>query len=63
MKTHIKHFWNFFETSHGKGEHDSVGACIKQALQRYQINPSTSRLVDAKEVVECCIVALSHETN
>jgi len=32
IKTNIKHCWNYFETGHGKGEHDGVGACIKQAL-------------------------------
>ena len=62
-KTSIKHCWNFFETGHGKGEHDSAGACIKGAHRRYQMNPSTSRLVNIKEVVQWCISALSHETN
>ena len=28
-KTNIKHRSNFFETGHGKGEHDGVGACVK----------------------------------
>ena len=28
-KTCIKHCWNLFENSHGKGEHDGAGACIK----------------------------------
>ena len=28
-KTNIKHHWNFFETGHGKGEHDGAGACVK----------------------------------
>ena len=28
----IKHTWNFFKSSHGKGEHDGAGACIKYAL-------------------------------
>ena len=63
MKTCIKHCWNFFETGHGKGEHDDVGACIKRALRRYQMNPSTNRIVGAKEFVQWCIAALSHETN
>ena len=63
MKTHIKHCWNFFETVHGKGEYDGAGACIKRALRRYQMNPSTNQLVSAKEVVQWCIDALSHDTN
>ena len=28
----IKHIWNFFESVHGKGEHDGARACIKCAL-------------------------------
>ena len=28
----IPHIWSFFESGHGKGEHDGVGACIKHAL-------------------------------
>jgi hypothetical protein len=35
---------------HGKGEHDGVGACIKQALMRYPMNHSASRLVDSNDV-------------
>ena len=62
-KTCINHCCNFFETGHGKVEHDGAGACIKQALQRYQMNPYARRLVDAKEVVQWCIATLSHETN
>ena len=34
----IKHIWNFFESGHGKGEHDGAGACIKRALRKYQMN-------------------------
>ena len=29
QKTNIKHHWNFFETGHGKGEHDGARACVK----------------------------------
>jgi hypothetical protein len=29
IKKNITHCWNFFETGHGKGEHDGAGACIK----------------------------------
>ena len=28
-ETCIRHTWSFFETWHGKGEHDGVGACVK----------------------------------
>ena len=33
----IRHTWSFFESGHGKGEHDGAGACIKRALRRYQM--------------------------
>ena len=52
MKTCIKHFWNFFETGHGKGEHHGAGACIKQALQRYQMDHSANRLVSNEQVIK-----------
>jgi hypothetical protein len=28
-KFNITHCWTLFETSHGKGEHNGAGACIK----------------------------------
>ena len=31
-KRHVERFWNYFETGHGKGEHDGAGACVKTAL-------------------------------
>ena len=34
-KSNITYCWIFFETSHGKGEHDGAGACVKRALQRH----------------------------
>ena len=50
----IRHTWSFFETGHGKGEHDGVGACMKQALQRYQMSHSASRLKCSAKVVDWC---------
>ena len=50
----IKHIWNFFESGHGKGEHDGVGACIKRALRKYQMNYQGVRVNDAHDVVEWC---------
>ena len=35
--TAVPILWNFFETGHGKGEHDGAGACVKRALRRYQL--------------------------
>ena len=28
----VPHIWSFFESGHGKREHDRVGACVKRAL-------------------------------
>ena len=33
----VLHIWNYFDTGHGKGEHDRVGACIKTALRREEM--------------------------
>ena len=37
----VPHMWNYFETGHGKGEHDGTGACVKTALQREELKLST----------------------
>ena len=29
----VPHMWNYFETGHGKGEHDGARACVKTALE------------------------------
>ena len=62
-KTNIKHCWNFFETSHGKGEHDGAGACVKRALRRNQINHSAGRFVYANKFFQWCRVNLIHDCN
>ena len=41
-ETDIRHTWSFFETRHEKGEHDDAGACVKRALQRYQMSHNAS---------------------
>ena len=33
--------WNYFETGHGKGEHDGAGACVKIALRKEKLKLST----------------------
>ena len=43
-ETGIRHTWRCYEMGHRKGEHDGVGACVKQALRRYQMSHSASRL-------------------
>jgi hypothetical protein len=62
-RLNITHCWNFFETGHGKGEHDGAGACIKRALRRYQLNPHAGRFESAIQVVQWCNMVLSHEYN
>ena len=47
----VHHTWSFFETGHGKGKHDSDGAYIKRSLRRYQMNHSSSHLVNSNDVV------------
>lgn len=29
--------WYFFESGHGKGEHDGAGAVVKSALRKWQL--------------------------
>lgn len=50
----IPHVWSFFQSGHGKGEHDGVGACIKHALRKHQLNYEGDRIKDAHDVVEWC---------
>jgi hypothetical protein len=32
IKYNVPLLWRYFETGHGRGEHDGAGACIKTAL-------------------------------
>ena len=57
----IKHGWNFFETGHGKGEHDCAGACVKRALQRCKMNHSSRQFHSTAEVFQRCKSNLSHD--
>ena len=51
----VPHIWNYFETGHGKGEHDGAGACIKIALRRQEMKFTTISLMwDAKTIVAWC---------
>ena len=52
--------WNFFESGHGKGEHDGAGACVKRALRRYQLQHDAIDLKCSTQVLELCNVYLSH---
>lgn len=53
-RTGVQVLWSFFETGHGKGEHDGAGACIKRALRRHQLRHDSERFRDARQVVDWC---------
>ena len=36
-RTNVRFLWNFFESGHGKGEHDGAGACIKRVLRQHEL--------------------------
>ena len=36
-RCNVQFIWNFFESGHGKGEHDGVGACAKCALHQHEL--------------------------
>ena len=36
-RTNVRFLWNFFESGHGKGEHDGAGARIKRALRQHEL--------------------------
>ena len=50
---------DFFESGHGKGEHDGVGACVKRALVKGQLKISAAELLDACSIVDWYSLALS----
>ena len=54
--------WNYFETRHGKGEHDGAGACVKTALQREELKLSTiSTILNAQSIFRWCTSAMGEE--
>ena len=50
--TGLSMIWNFFESGHGKGEHDGAGAVIKRALTHEQLKADGEVLKNAGDVVE-----------
>ena len=36
-RANLRFLWNFFESGHGKGEHDGARACIKCALRQHEL--------------------------
>ena len=57
--TGMNMIWNFFESGHGKGEHDGAGAVVKRALTHEQLKPDGAELKCAKDVVKFLCEALS----
>lgn len=55
----VPHIWIFFESGHGKGEHDGAGACVKRALVKEQLKVSVAELLNARSIVDWCSLALS----
>ena len=54
-KYRVSHMWNYFESGHGKGEHDGAGACFKTNLHREELKLSTeSTIRDAHSIVSWC---------
>ena len=61
IKYKVPHVWNYFETSHGKGEHDGVGACIKIALRREEMKFTGAHLQDASSLVKWCAYVMGEQ--
>lgn len=51
--------WHFWGTGHGKGPHDGAGACLKQALRKEQLKPTSTKLHNASDVVQFLEVAMN----
>ena len=61
IKYKVPHIWNYFETGHGKGEHDGAGACIKTALRREEMKFTGARLRDAASIVKWCASVMGEQ--
>ena len=57
----MPHIWNYFETGHGKGEHDGAGACIKTTLQREEIKFTGAHLQDVASIVKWCASVMGEQ--
>ena len=64
-RMHIKykapHIWNYFENGHGKGEHDSAGACIKTSLRREEMKFIGACLRDVASIVKWCASVMGEQ--
>ena len=55
--------WNYFETGHGKGEHDGAGACVKTSIRREELKLSTiSTIQNAQSIVRWCMSVMGEES-
>ena len=55
--------WNYFETGHGKGEHDGARACVKTVLRREELKLSTeSTIRNAQSIVRWCTSVMGEES-
>ena len=54
IKYNVPNLWSYFETRHGKGEHNGASACIKTALQREQMKFIGMSLQHAESIVKWC---------
>ena len=60
----VLHIWNYFDTGHGKGEHDRVGACIKTALRREEMRFTRNpHIKDAESILQWCSATMSDRTS
>ncbi|GAQ89961.1 hypothetical protein KFL_005820050 [Klebsormidium nitens] len=58
--TAVKMEWYFFESGHGKGEHDGAGAVVKSALRKWQlVRDGESQMTSAAEAVRLLTERLS----
>ena len=48
----VPHIWSFFESDHGKREHDGVGACVKRDLVKEQLKILGAELLDVLNIVD-----------
>ena len=51
----LSHIWNYFETGHGKEDHDKDGAFFKTSLHREELKLSTNFPIrDARSIARWC---------
>ena len=55
MTRGVKHFWNFIEARHGKGEHDGIEACVERAFSREELIYEGGTILEkAETIVQWC---------